>query len=87
MNIKFQNPGIYRITIQGGISQRWVNQFAEYIIDQKEIDEGNFRTVLKMDIKDQSHLSGILNSLYDLHLSIIEVKILAPKPDNNIDLN
>ena len=76
MNIKFQNSGIYRIVIQGGISQRWVNQFAEYIITQEQIGKDDFKTILKMKIMDQSHLSGVLNSLYDMHLTIIEIKMI-----------
>lgn len=76
MNIKFQDSGIYRIVIQGGISQRWVNQFAEYIITQEQIGKDDFKTILKMKIMDQSHLSGVLNSLYDMHLTIIEIKMI-----------
>jgi len=84
MNIKFQNPGIYRIVIQGGISQRWVNQFAEYIIAQEKVGEDNFKTNLKMKIMDQSHLSGILNSLYDMHMTIIEIKMIESIQNNNV---
>ena len=84
MNIKFQDSGIYRIVIQGGISQRWVNQFAEYIIAQEKVGEDNFKTILKMKIMDQSHLSGILNSLYDMHLTIIEIKMIESIQNNNV---
>ena len=34
-------------------------------------------TFLEGKVKDQSELSGILNSLYDLHLSLLSVECLG----------
>jgi len=36
-------------------------------------------TVLTGRLKDQAELTGVLNSLYELHLPILKVKIVAAK--------
>ena len=39
-------------------------------------------SVLVGNIQDQSALSGILNSLYDLHLTVLTVKVLKELDEN-----
>ena len=70
-------PTIYRICVQGELDQSW----SEYLhgmaisswLDQ---DQGPI-TVLTGELTDQAALLGILNSLYNLSLSLLCVDCLS----------
>ena len=69
----FDRPGIYRICVQGFLHERWSERLAGM-----RIAKGNFKgrsvTELKGQLRDQSELTGVLNSLYELHLTILLVE-------------
>ncbi len=76
-NISFDMPVEYSITVQGVISPRLKESFGKtriLIIDENE-DEGN--TIIKILVKDQAHLIGILKSLFEARFVILNIKSLA----------
>jgi hypothetical protein len=56
------------IKIQGRLDKKWKDSFEAIEITY----EGN-NTLITEDIKDESHLHGILNLLRDLNLVIISI--------------
>ena len=78
--LQFQGSAFYRISIQGKISQSFLDQLSPIKIKEKaELD--NIVTILSFQIKDQAELSGILNSIYEHHKSIIAIE--AVNKSNN----
>ena len=69
----FARPGTYRICVQGYLHESWSERLAGLRITQ-----GNFKgqevTELTGQLCDQAELSGVLNSLYEWHLTILLVE-------------
>lgn len=78
-NIKFEGPALYSISISGKLNQRFKEQF-ELIKLQEELKNGEtLHTTFICSIQDQATLSGLLNRLYSLHHSIINVTCIGNK--------
>lgn len=77
---QFSAPGFYRIVLQGHLNQNWVERLGSMQIQQPDQRDSPL-TVLEGEVRDQAELSGILNTLYDLHLSLLSVNYLN-KPDS-----
>ena len=76
---KFQNPAVYKIKVGGLLSDNWSERLGgmQINIDRSKGEEPV--TTLVGQINDQSALSGVLNTLYENHLSIISVSMLNEK--------
>jgi hypothetical protein len=79
---KFEGPADYRIVVQGvldkGFSERL---FGLRITVSEQVGEGPV-TTLRGWLRDQAELSGLLNTLYELHLPILSVEVVGrDKPD------
>ena len=59
----FHRPGIYRIRVLGSIDENWSERL------------GNLR-IKAGRVRDQAELAGLLNSLYELHLTLLSVEML-----------
>jgi hypothetical protein len=74
----FSAPGDYRIEIQGDVPSNWSDRFGGMKLFASSLnDETNKVTFLQGKVRDQSELSGILNSIYELHLSLLSVQYLG----------
>lgn len=75
-NLGFMAPATYRIKVQGNID----SHLLDYLNGMKLVKEENINSrpisILKGELRDQSALSGILNSLYNMHFAIISVEQL-----------
>jgi hypothetical protein len=60
--------GKIKILIQGRLDKNWEDCFEGF-----EIDYAGNNTVLKGNVKDESHLHGILNMIRDLNLKLISI--------------
>jgi len=65
--------GKTRIVIKGHLDQEWKNRF-----EGMKISHEAGSTILSGDLKDDSHLHGILEIIRDLNLTLISVN-----PDGN----
>jgi hypothetical protein len=74
--IRFDRPASYQINVQGKIDPSWSDRLAGMKIRITEEQETQKITTLEGEVSDQAALMGVLNSLYELHLSIISVVIL-----------
>ena len=72
----FSKPAIYQIKVQGELDKKWSSRLGDMQI--KVIKSQGSKTLSELvgSVTDQAALSGILNSLNDLHLVILSVKIL-----------
>lgn len=75
-SVKFEKPGRYRIVVEGNINESWSDRLAGMRIVSNHREKGKVMTTLTGDLRDQTQLSGVLNTLYELHLSILLVEYL-----------
>ena len=71
-----QGPAIYRITVQGHLDPDWSDRIEGMNITESKRPDGQVQSILVGRILDQSALSGILNTLYELHLPVVSVDCL-----------
>jgi hypothetical protein len=67
-------PYVYEIRVEGRLSDRWSNWFAEMdIYDGLEGD-----TVLKGTLVDQAALFGVLGKVHALNLTLLSLTRVSP---------
>ncbi|MDX2448595.1 MAG: hypothetical protein QNK29_15505 [Desulfobacterales bacterium] len=73
----FDKPGNYRIHVLGSLDHSWsakLGGFQITIYNQKDQEEPVTELIGK--VRDQAELAGLLNSLYELHLTLLSVNQL-----------
>jgi hypothetical protein len=70
---RFDNPGIYQILVQGRVSASWADRFDGMRVTINEEGNAPPTTTLYGRLPDQAALAGVLNTLYELHLSVLAV--------------
>jgi hypothetical protein len=73
----FDTPATYRIGIQGRIPERWRDRLEGMAITERSAPAETPVTTLSGELPDQASLVGVLNSLYELHLTVLSVERLA----------
>jgi hypothetical protein len=73
---KFQSPAVYKIKVDGVINENWSERLGGMQITVLKSKDANPSSLLIGRINDQTTLSGVLNTLYENHLSILSVKML-----------
>jgi len=69
-------PAIYRIRVLGRIEPSWVERIPGMVATESLLD-GDVVTALVGRLADQAAFSGVLNTLYGLHLPIISTEWLG----------
>ncbi|MCB9434529.1 MAG: hypothetical protein H6668_21385 [Ardenticatenaceae bacterium] len=77
-SITIDQPGIYRIKIQGRLSQRLQDRFDEMAIAEETNLAGVPLTTLTGQIADQAALHGLVARIRDLGLPLILVELVSP---------
>ena len=67
-------PADYRITVQGVVPESWLDRLGGLRIAAT----ANGKTTLEGPLPDQAALKGVLDTLYDLRLSLEKVTCLGP---------
>jgi hypothetical protein len=62
--------------VQGNLDEKWSERLAGMRITAIESEDCEQTTVLMGHLRDQAQLSGVLNSLYELHLPIFLVEYI-----------
>ena len=79
----FGGPGLYLIVVQCLLDPSDADRLGGMTITT-ETDEGKPPiSTLAGRLKDQAQLSGILNTLYEMHLTIVTVQALAEGEDGD----
>jgi hypothetical protein len=74
--IKLWTPATYRIEVDGHIDESWSDRLAGMRITTRKRSDQTTVTTLVGRLRDQAELSGVLNSLYGLNLSILKVEMV-----------
>jgi hypothetical protein len=73
---KMDCPSIYRICVPGSLDAEWSHRVGGMNITESRNPDGGVETVLVGRLPDQAALSGVLNTLYELHLPVSLVECL-----------
>lgn len=71
--IPFDSSAAYQIIVQGRIDPTWSERLEGMTICQDIVENSSTITTLEGELSDQAALAGVLNSLYELHLTVISV--------------
>jgi hypothetical protein len=69
-------PHTYRIQVQGELEERWSDRLGGMAITVDHPNEKEPVTTLSGPLRDQAALSGVLNTLYEMHLPVLSVECL-----------
>ena len=67
----FDRPGIYRIRVQGFLDESWSERLGGMSITTRYRGDPKQVTTLVGIMVDQAALAGVLNTLYELHLTLL----------------
>jgi hypothetical protein len=73
---------VYQVVMRGELSARYAAAF-----EGMEMEAANGRTVLTGEVKDQPHLSGILDRINGLGLQLVSVLCVSDEPRNGTQSN
>jgi hypothetical protein len=77
--LKLETPSTYRIRVQGRLDETWADRLGGMAITSTTTKEKLPVTRLVGPLIDQAALSGVLNTLYELHLPLLSVENLDEK--------
>lgn len=69
-------PAIYRIRVQGHLDTKWAALLEDMNITEVKNSDGEIESILVGRLDDQAALSGVLNSLYEMHLAVLSTECL-----------
>jgi hypothetical protein len=72
----FDRPGNYRIRVQGYLDESWSDKLGMSVTSTGGKNRESVTTIAG-PVADQAELSGILNTLYELHLTLLSVEYLG----------
>jgi hypothetical protein len=72
----FNRPGNYHIRVQGLLDKDWSERPGGWRIMTSSSKDLGPVTELVGTIRDQAELAGILNTLYEMHLTLLSVEML-----------
>jgi hypothetical protein len=70
----FDRRATYRIGVQGRVPARWRDRLEGMAITEDSPAAGSTVTTLLGELADQAALAGVLNTLIELHLSVVLVE-------------
>jgi hypothetical protein len=76
-DVEFGGPAIYRIVVQGSLDKTWSDRLAGMEISTTSRGDKPPHSTLTGPIRDQAELSGVLDTLYGLHLTILKVETIV----------
>ena len=72
--LPFDRPAAYQISLQGRVNSNWADRLEGMTISQSTSEAGVPITMMEGNLRDQAALAGVLNTLYELHLTILLVR-------------
>jgi hypothetical protein len=75
-HLKLWTPATYRIEVEGEVPESWFDRLGGMRITTRQRKNQSTVTTLTGRVSDQAELSGVLNTLYELHLPILSVENL-----------
>jgi hypothetical protein len=78
----FHNPGTYRIVVFGVLDKSWSERLGGLKISSEENQDHGMMTCIEGRMRDQAELSGVLNTLYEHHFTLLSVQYLQSETSN-----
>jgi hypothetical protein len=76
IQVPFDSPAPYRIQVQGPVSSSWSDRLQGMDISQASSGTGLIVSTLVGELPDQTALAGVLNTIHEMHLSVLSVECL-----------
>ena len=73
--IKFSHPGNYQIQVLGSVPPKLWDFFNGETDQVSEDGDGKVTTSLKIYVRDQAELTGLINMLYEWRLVLLSVRM------------
>jgi hypothetical protein len=67
---------VYRITVAGELDDSWCQLVGSTSLELVQREGSPPVTVLEVPVTDRSALSGVLDTLYELHLPVMSVELV-----------
>jgi hypothetical protein len=74
--LKFDAPADYRIRVQGHVDDSWSDRLGGMTVTRAYTAHQEPMTILIGGLLDQAALPGVLNAIYNQHLSVFSVELL-----------
>lgn len=74
LDISFDGPATYRIIVKGRIDQLYFEDLGGMDIHIEGQESEPAVAILSGQVRDQAELMGIMNSLYELHMTVLSVE-------------
>ncbi len=71
-----QGPANYQIRVRGHLDASWSDRLGGMQIAELQRSDGDMETTLVGRLADQAALSGVLNTLYELHLPMLSAQYM-----------
>jgi len=81
--MKLWTPATYSITIEGDLDETWSERLGGMGITTRTRADKTTVSTLVGPMRDQAQLSGVLNTLYELHLPILSVENVSEDKGEN----
>jgi hypothetical protein len=75
----FDRPATYRINVLGRIPGKWCDRLEGMAITEGSAEAEPPVTTLVGELTDQVALAGVLNTIVELHLSVVTVERLSAR--------
>ena len=75
-NFAFDRPGKYRLCVEGFLDEKWQERLDCSSIMTTSQKDNKWVTELIGNMRDQAKLIGLVNTLYELHLTLLSVEYL-----------
>ena len=76
-DFSFKKPAVYSILVKGKVSKAWSDRLSDMQINIEQQAGDKTFTSLIGRIKDQTALSSVLLTLYEMNMTVISVKMLS----------
>jgi hypothetical protein len=76
--LRFSSPGIYRIEVVGRFPSNWDDRFGCMQVLSSSLNNSRKEVAsLQGKVSDQTELAGILNSFFEINLSLLSIQYLS----------
>jgi hypothetical protein len=83
----FDGPATYQIRVQGKVGPSWTDRLGGMTISLVVPETGPAVTTLEGELSDQAALLGVLNTLYEQHLTVLSVLCQDSMPASDTGQN
>ncbi len=75
-DLNFTSPANYRICVKGFLDESWSERLIGMTIENQVTKATSPIAALYGQVRDQTELLGLLNSLYEMHLPLVSLELL-----------